>query len=306
MSDGVIISDKIDARSSSTESQPAQPSLRATLDHFREEALEKLCDKGTISNLLTLLIMLCGIYLRHHCDGTELNWFGGGPPRCSPPVEDFSRLLLAAGLFGFSGGVTNVLAIHMLFEPVCNLPGTGVVPRNFKEIRQKVKTTIMSTFFDGPHVEQFVRKRLSDLKDSVDLGARLVKVLETSEADAMITQALTELLQKPEGWPLLLFGSAPEEMTAMVKPFLLAMAPQMAPLLGKMLDGGGGESLVPIEKIRAEIDGLMDDRLQELSPERVKQLIEAVMKKQLGWLVVWGNVAGALIGVASVLIAGMV
>ena len=42
-------------------------------------------------------------------------------------------------------------------------------------------------------------------------------------------------------------------------------------------------------------------RVQELTAERVKSLVEDVIRKQLGWLVVWGNVFGALIGVASVM-----
>ena len=33
-------------------------------------------------------------------------------------------------------------------------------------------------------------------------------------------------------------------------------------------------------------------------------IIGGVIRKQLGWLVVWGNVVGALIGVATVLFAG--
>ena len=38
---------------------------------------------------------------------------------------------------------------------------------------------------------------------------------------------------------------------------------------------------------------------QEMTPERIKKLIEAVMEKHLGWLVVWGNLFGGLIGVVS-------
>ena len=43
----------------------------------------------------------------------------------------------------------------------------------------------------------------------------------------------------------------------------------------------------------------MEERLKELTAERVKGLIEAVMRAHLGWLVVWGNIFGGAIGVAS-------
>ena len=38
---------------------------------------------------------------------------------------------------------------------------------------------------------------------------------------------------------------------------------------------------------------------QELTADRVKKLIEVVMKTHLGWLVVWGNIFGGLIGIAA-------
>ena len=40
--------------------------------------------------------------------------------------------------------------------------------------------------------------------------------------------------------------------------------------------------------------------LQELTPEKVKTLMEEVIRTHLGWLIVWGNVFGSLIGVVSV------
>ena len=39
---------------------------------------------------------------------------------------------------------------------------------------------------------------------------------------------------------------------------------------------------------------------QELTPEKVKSLMEEVIRTHLGWLIVWGNVFGSLIGILSV------
>jgi uncharacterized membrane protein YheB (UPF0754 family) len=55
-----------------------------------------------------------------------------------------------------------------------------------------------------------------------------------------------------------------------------------------------------IGNFRNEVDKLVDGRLREMTPERIKKLVEAVMAKHLGWLVVWGNIFGGLIGVVSV------
>ena len=54
-----------------------------------------------------------------------------------------------------------------------------------------------------------------------------------------------------------------------------------------------------IGNFRGAVDKLVDSRLEEMTPERIKKLVEAVMQKHLGWLVVWGNLFGGLIGVVS-------
>ena len=60
------------------------------------------------------------------------------------------------------------------------------------------------------------------------------------------------------------------------------------------------DALLNAETLHGEIDGLMTEKLQELTPEKVKELMEDVIRTHLGWLVVWGNVFGSLIGLASV------
>ncbi len=57
--------------------------------------------------------------------------------------------------------------------------------------------------------------------------------------------------------------------------------------------------LIKIETLRNELDQLMSTKLLELTPERVKKLMEDVMRDHLGWLIVWGNVFGGLIGILS-------
>jgi hypothetical protein len=75
-------------------------------------------NKGSISNLATFSLMLLGMMLSA---ATRAD-----PEACLPLPETFgqavARWVLAAGLFGFAGGITNWLAIKMLFDRVCNLP----------------------------------------------------------------------------------------------------------------------------------------------------------------------------------------
>ncbi|KAJ1620169.1 hypothetical protein T492DRAFT_397893 [Pavlovales sp. CCMP2436] len=81
--------------------------------------------KAFASNACTFAIMLVGIAMK------------------AAGIVTGTRWVLAAGVFGFAGGITNWIAVHMLFEKVPGLYGSGVIPMRFKEIRETVKDTMM-------------------------------------------------------------------------------------------------------------------------------------------------------------------
>ena len=45
-----------------------------------------------------------------------------------------------------------------------------------------------------------------------------------------------------------------------------------------------------------QVEQIIDNRLQELTPEKVKDIVQNMIRKHLGWLVVWGGVFGGVIG----------
>ncbi|MDX1392183.1 MAG: DUF445 domain-containing protein, partial [Rheinheimera sp.] len=53
-------------------------------------------------------------------------------------------LLLSVGLFALSGALTNALAIHMLFEKVPLLYGSGVIPARFEQFRAGIYQLVMT------------------------------------------------------------------------------------------------------------------------------------------------------------------
>lgn len=70
-------------------------------------------------------------------------------------------------------------------------------------------------------------------------------------------------------------------------------------ILFQILKNFDSSKLLNIEKIRTEIDVLLTTKLEALEAKHVKKLLEGVMRKHLGWLVVWGNVFGGLIGLVT-------
>ena len=52
-----------------------------------------------------------------------------------------------------------------------------------------------------------------------------------------------------------------------------------------------------------QIEHVVTARLDELTPQMVKDIIQTMIRQHLGWLVVWGGVFGGLIGLFSSQIA---
>ncbi len=224
-------------------------------------------EKGHVSNLISFALLAAGLWGRvAGINGSE--W------------------VLAVGLFGFAGGATNWLAVKMLFDRVPLLYGSGVIPARFRAIREAVKDAIMRYFFDEEYLERFFAERMA----GDDVEAKVQKALASAEVDAIIDRKLEELAESPQGMMLQLVGT--QAVKPLVKQFALGFGSELGPLLAR---GAGTE----VGAMRAQIDGLLEAKLAELTPNRVKEMMEEVIRAHLGWLIVWGNVFGGTIGLLS-------
>ena len=50
----------------------------------------------------------------------------------------YTDLIKAIGFFALSGALTNWIAIHMLFERVPFLYGSGIIPNRFEEFKESI------------------------------------------------------------------------------------------------------------------------------------------------------------------------
>ena len=60
-----------------------------------------------------------------------------------------------------------------------------------------------------------------------------------------------------------------------------------------------GQSDMEVGALRQQVDELLATKLEELTPQVVRQMMEDVMREHLGWLIVWGNVFGGVIGLLA-------
>ncbi len=54
-----------------------------------------------------------------------------------------------------------------------------------------------------------------------------------------------------------------------------------------------------LDEIKANKKGIIDQRLNELTPQLIKEIAQKMIKENLGWLVILGGVFGGLIGLVS-------
>ena len=67
----------------------------------------------------------------------------------------------------------------------------------------------------------------------------------------------------------------------------------------KSLDIGDKNLTSPL---LTQIEQIIDHRLDELTPGQIKNIIQEMIRKHLGWLVVWGGAVGGLIGFGAAII----
>ena len=229
--------------------------------------------KGNVSNLISFCLLVVGL-----AASSQTAW---------------SSWVLAAGLFGFAGGITNWLAVKMLFDRVPLLYGSGVIPNRFREIRKTVRDLILRHFFDVEYLERFFSGRIDALSDDPGLEEKVAELLNSDEVDEIIARKLEELQATPAGAMLKMVGTA--TVKPMVKQFVSSLGSELAPRLAAEVAKSG----LDVESLRQQVDQLLTAKLEELTPAVVRQMMEEVMREHLGWLIVWGNVFGGSIGLVA-------
>jgi len=205
--------------------------------------------------------------------------------------------LLYAGLFAFSGAVTNQLAIHMLFEKVPFLYGSGVIEKNFEKFKASIKDMIMTQFFTKEKLQDF----FANEEQNIDLAPIVQKADFTPAFDALSKT----VIESKFGGAISMFGGQ-SALDTLKKPFVNKLQSSIIDIVSSQtfkdeLNNYLQNSTLSDDLI-SNLDKIVSSRLQELTPQMVKELIQKLIKEHLGWLVVWGGVFGGIIGVVSSLI----
>ena len=203
-------------------------------------------------------------------------------------------LLFTIGLFALSGAFTNWIAIHMLFEKVPFLYGSGVIPARFEDFKKAIKELMMEQFFTEENIDRFLSGGSGGLV-SLDLTPVIEKIDLNPAFDDLV-----DVIEKSSFGGMLAMVGGSEALQPLREPFI----EKMKITVGKISQSEEFNNILKDEleqpsvmaDMRDKVSEIIDQRLNELTPQLVKEIIQAMIRKHLGWLVVWGGVFGGVIG----------
>jgi len=233
-------------------------------------------NKSDITNIITILLLAFG-----YANGNDL--------------------VYTIGLFAFSGAITNTLAIHMLFEKVPFLYGSGIIEKKFEAFKDSIHNLIMNQFFSKENLNKFYEVEFSSAKKTIDFE----KILNKTDFTPAYDSLKEAVMQSSFGGMLGMFGGE-SALEPLKEPFV-------EKLKKSIIDISNSDSFQKIlnetlkskdlnEDIHEKISLVVNNRLDELTPKMVKEMVQNIIKEYLGWLVIWGAVFGGLIGLISKLI----
>ena len=198
--------------------------------------------------------------------------------------KDQHSFILMIGIFAFSGSITNWIAIHMLFEKVPFLYGSGVILDRFEDIKIGIRNLIIEELFSTEQINKFL------LESKDNLSENLIHKIDFDR----IFQGLVEAIE----------GSQLGGMLAMVGG-RKALEPLKEPIIKKLKiiiedivieNSNKDKNQNSTSKLINKIENVLDARLAELTPKDIKQIIQKMIRDHLGWLIVWGGFFGGLLG----------
>lgn len=234
-------------------------------------------NKSDITNIITVLIMAFG-----YSNGNEL--------------------IYMVGLFALSGAVTNSLAIHMLFEKVPFLYGSGVIESKFSQFKISIHNLLMNQFFTREHLTRFFQEEMSSAKKTIDFE----KILNKTDFSPAYDSLKESVMQSSFGGMLGMFGGE-AALEPLREPFTKKLQASIISISASDAFQEVLNEALKSEDLSADVyeklSRIVNLRLEELTPKMVKEIVQEMIKEHLGWLVIWGAVFGGLIGLVSALVS---
>ena len=214
--------------------------------------------------------------------------------------EPWRTPVMTMGMFALSGALTNWAAVHMLFEKVPGLYGSGIIPLHFEDFKRGIRELMMRQFFTRENIE-----RLFQEEAQATVGLELDPLLEKADLKPAFAALQEAVMESSLGGMLGMFGGV-QALEPLREPFEAKMRGAVKDIASSDDFKAAFQAGLPAEAITDDIlqkiEAIVTARLDELTPQAVKEIIQNMIREHLGWLVVWGGVFGGLIGLVAAML----
>ncbi|MBL6679437.1 MAG: DUF445 domain-containing protein [Alphaproteobacteria bacterium] len=218
-------------------------------------------NKSLITNLISTLIILIGFLFK----------------------DEFS-FILVIGVFALSGSITNLLAIHMLFDKVPFLYGSGVILDRFEDIKLGIKNLILQELFSVEQIDKFILDNKENASE---------EIIEKIDFDKVFLGLVESIESSQLGGMLAMIGGR-KALDPLKDPFTKKLKNIIEDFIRDNV--GNDKNNNSTNVLQHKIENILDARLADLSPNEIKDIIQRMIREHLGWLVVWGGFFGGLLG----------
>ncbi|OHB49170.1 MAG: DUF445 domain-containing protein, partial [Planctomycetes bacterium GWF2_39_10] len=178
-----------------------------------------------------------------------------------------------------------------LFERIPGLYGSGIITLRFGQFKESIRSLIMENFFTE---ENFIKVTQGALPHTIQPELIMDKI----DFDKMFGGFVSVIKDSSFGGMFKLFGGE-KALEPLRNPFKMEFERQTSEILSNIDIASVLRKETNFKTFKLKISAMVDATLNELTPQRVKEIVENMMRTHLGWLVVWGGVFGALIGFVS-------
>ena len=220
-----------------------------------------MINKSLITNLVSIFIICIGYFYK----------------------DEYSFILLT-GVFALSGSITNWIAVHMLFEKIPFLYGSGVILDRFEDIKLGIKNLILQELFTKSQINNF-------LLDSNEGASE--KIIEKIDFDKVFI-GLVEAIEGSQLGGMLAMVGGRKALDPLKEPFTKKLKVIIEDFITDNTSNDANADTTA--SLLNKIENILDARLADLSPEDIKNIIQRMIKEHLGWLVVWGGFFGGFLG----------
>ena len=218
-------------------------------------------NKSLITNLLSILIIIVGYFYR----------------------DNYSFIIIT-GVFALSGGITNWIAIHMLFEKVPLLYGSGVILDKFEDIKLGIKNLILQELFTETQINNFL------LDNKVSTSETIINKINFDK----VFIGLVEAIEGSQLGGMLAMVGGRKALDPLKEPFNKKLKIIIEDFVTENTSNDNSSDTTA--SLLSKIENILDARLADLSPEDIKIIIQKMIREHLGWLVVWGGIFGGFLG----------